>query len=443
MDRVEIPSLAPVEATTAVRVTAVATRWLLRVAAFLVPLTEAGLQLSILGVFCLGLPYTLGRCRQAAHDAPATRRPEMLVAVGLIGWLTLGLVAAMASGLTPRFSHVNKVLMAFAVLVGGLEVARQRDTELRRLFVLTLCGTAVAVAVGLMQYFFGTFPGEKLLLGDYEGWRGQLYLAGTGYRAVTGTLLNRLKMAEALLFSGAALTAAILTAHRKVVRWGGSVGLVGVTTGMYLTSVKAAMLSLGVGLVVVTLLSWRSWLHRVVPAGAVLLFVGGSLFVGYCVLTTLPLAHAPEGSFATRAWIWQHALTLFRERPWIGSGIGTYQVASGPIFNYEAGVWRTTAHNHHLTVLVEGGIIGFGLWMTACAGLVLGLRRCWSRSVEELTPGMVELRLFATCFLVAIAVQSFLHDVLWHPGTAVMVWLCVGVVLALGRQREPVAAGAA
>jgi O-antigen ligase len=122
----------------------------------------------------------------------------------------------------------------------------------------------------------------------------------------------------------------------------------------------------------------------------------------------------------------------------LGSGIGTYEAASRHVFEGD-GVWRTSAHNHHLTVLIEGGVLGLCAWLAACAGVLFGLRRAWE---SRLASERRALLCAATVYLAAIASLSFFHDVLYHPGTAVLTWLCAGAALGSGALPAAVDAGA-
>ena len=416
-----VPRVSPSENSAPIR-------WLLRAAALLAPLSEVGLELPLLLAFLVGLPAHIARLRRPPSGPLGARGPELLVAVGFVGWLWCGLAACALSGLTPRFSHLTKLLLGFAVLVGAVELARTREAELRRLFLLLLAGTVLALGAGLLQYFTGTFPGEAVLLGDRPGWRGQLYLSGSSARALTGTLLNRLKMAEVLLFTAAALAAAAFSSRRLRVR-GLLVGAwIAVTGALMLTSVKAALGGLVAGVLVATGLTAVPAVRRWVPRASLLalLLMGTLVLVGADAAS--PSVQAPDGSFEVRTWVWQHALVLFGERPWLGTGLGTYQAAAAPVFGFASGVWRSSAHNHHLTVLVEGGIVGFAFWLSLCAGLVLALRRSWAMPGVDRAGGA--LRHLATSYLVGIACLSVMHDVLWHPGTAVLTWLCGGLLLA-------------
>lgn len=84
------------------------------------------------------------------------------------------------------------------------------------------------------------------------------------------------------------------------------------------------------------------------------------------------------GTIGGRSEIWMVGWQVFQERPLLGAGTGTFQVAVEPLY------FRATAHNMPLALLVEQGIVGFGLFASllgACAWTIVGLqsgdRKLW------------------------------------------------------------------
>lgn len=65
------------------------------------------------------------------------------------------------------------------------------------------------------------------------------------------------------------------------------------------------------------------------------------------------------GDLTGRTEIWKAGLAAFPSHPVAGSGIGTYSAAVDPILGQS-----TASHNGYLAILVELGLIGFGLFLT-------------------------------------------------------------------------------
>lgn len=79
-------------------------------------------------------------------------------------------------------------------------------------------------------------------------------------------------------------------------------------------------------------------------------------------LATL-LAEATSGTLHNRTQIWKAGVKVFLERPLLGVGAGAYPEAVRPRLGTPAlAGHRYVAHNTYLSVLVESGLIGFGLF---------------------------------------------------------------------------------
>jgi O-antigen ligase len=98
-------------------------------------------------------------------------------------------------------------------------------------------------------------------------------------------------------------------------------------------------------------------------------------------LTSLSLANS-----SGRSDIWSAALRLFRQRPLVGHGLGSFNITSPHIvenfvtssrfttFDPAVGQPTSSAHNVVLQVLAEGGIVGFAVVAWSVYYL---LRTCW------------------------------------------------------------------
>jgi O-antigen ligase len=75
------------------------------------------------------------------------------------------------------------------------------------------------------------------------------------------------------------------------------------------------------------------------------------------------LAEATTGTLHNRTQIWKAGVRVFLERPWRGVGAGAYPEAVRPQLGAPAlAGHQYVAHNTYLSVLVESGLIGFGLF---------------------------------------------------------------------------------
>ncbi|MBI3927725.1 MAG: O-antigen ligase family protein [Armatimonadetes bacterium] len=94
---------------------------------------------------------------------------------------------------------------------------------------------------------------------------------------------------------------------------------------------------------------------------------------------------ADTKTWSSRADALERGLKAFTERPLLGSGPGTFALAYQPYRTLD-GIqeYYNVAHNDHLQVLVETGVVGLGLWLGllgVCAAS--GVRRAGSRMSSE------------------------------------------------------------
>lgn len=406
--------------------------WCLRLAALLLPLSEGVTQGALLAALVLTL--LTGSLRPGAVARGGL--PARLVSIGLCGWIIVGTVAIFVGGVAVRSSNLNKAVMSVGILLGISLVTGVGAQELRRLLVLLAVGSALAVLAGLCQVAFGAFPLEYLLVDPQRGHMGQLYVPGTDYRALTGTLRNRTKLAEALLFVLAALSAASVLAQRsreqRIIKY----GLVILLMALVLTFTKASPAAAIFAAISTLALESSQRVRRWYFGALGLVLLAGTIIA---VASSASLPHAnylpATDMWTTRQFIWSHALEVIRDHPWLGVGLGAYSRVSpayyaDPVLNY---AFTLNAHSQHLTALAETGIVGFAFWLTMCVDIGVALKRAWRRELEGAERG---LRHLATYYLIALAPMSLVHDVLYHPVTALLVWASIGIVLSLAATQD-------
>lgn len=111
--------------------------------------------------------------------------------------------------------------------------------------------------------------------------------------------------------------------------------------------------------------------------------------------------------------IWKNALTLVRERPLTGSGLGTFQIAYTRV-DTANGVNRVEqAHNDYLQLLVETGYVGFTLGVVWAAWFLRRVRRLWRSAAAGDDPERRLARIGAVGGCVASLVHGF-FDFNWQ-----------------------------
>ncbi|MEA3375884.1 MAG: O-antigen ligase family protein [Chloroflexota bacterium] len=88
-------------------------------------------------------------------------------------------------------------------------------------------------------------------------------------------------------------------------------------------------------------------------------------------LWTLP-GEIIGGDLGGRRLVWRHALSIFARHPLVGVGSGAFRVAVTALPAWQR---EKVAHNTFLSVLVETGVVGFGLFVACLARVVCALVR--------------------------------------------------------------------
>jgi O-antigen ligase len=121
--------------------------------------------------------------------------------------------------------------------------------------------------------------------------------------------------------------------------------------------------------------TWRQsdLLQRLSNATLLGLLLAGALYLAPATsrqrLATLP-AEATQGTLHNRTQIWRAGWNVLRRHPLLGAGAGAYPEAVRPRLGIPAiPGHRYVAHNSYLSVLVECGVVGLGLFLTLLAVL--------------------------------------------------------------------------
>lgn len=151
-----------------------------------------------------------------------------------------------------------------------------------------------------------------------------------------------------------------------------------VITAVLLTASRTALVVSVIGFAYLPW-TWRDagWLPRMWGVALLVLLAAGTFFLAPQAsrdrLATLP-AEAARGTFHSRTQIWKAGLRVFRAHRLAGTGAGTYPAAVRPLIGVPAREGHQyVAHNAYLSVLVESGMVGFGLfalWLAALAAYV-------------------------------------------------------------------------
>jgi O-antigen ligase len=186
------------------------------------------------------------------------------------------------------------------------------------------------------------------------------------------------------------------------------------STAILLTGSRGAFLTTLVALAIIPATQGRL---RLRTKAALCALAAGSLvaaatFVPEATLERLETTRADieSGYFGNRGFIWRAGLEVAREHPVIGTGAGTFGAAVEPSLNFE---W--SSHSVPLSILVEDGIVGCGLFLAMFGATMMALR-----TVPRLQ------RRFGIVLLLTLGVGSLSLE--W--GYRKQFWFVLGIVAA-------------
>lgn len=436
----------------------------------LLPLTWAvavlvggtGVVLALLhpevAVLLIVVAIPLGSLRQVTLGPMRVGATDLLVALLLASWLMrriakrdlclfwppltlpllvflLILVGSLLS--STSVEHSLKEIAKWAeFLVLYVFVANERDARWTKVFVAVLLGTGALVALhGIYQFLFQVGPEGFVLFGrymraygtfeqpnPYAGYLGLTLPLATG---LLGTLLlprSHRVPDQWLLWAGVCGTFMLIA---LVMSWsrGGWLGFAAAAAVMALAIIARSGRTAVFGAVAVVLLAY------VVLAGGLSL-VPPSLvqrfgdFVPYLGLGDVRGLEITDANFAVleRMAHWQAALGMWTDHPWLGVGIGNYEVVYS---SYALPLWPLPlghAHNYYLNIAAETGVLGLAaylfLWGTALLMAWRGARHAsgWSLGIALAVLGM----------LVHLAVHNLFDNLFVHA-----MYLQVAILLGI------------
>jgi O-antigen ligase len=335
--------------------------------------------------------------------------PEIGLPLAAIGALWLWLVLAgcwSASGAVLAAKLPEIALLGPIMLLAGLVVAGD-DSALRG-FCAGVLGAGAAVAASLAA----NLAGGRVALGglpgaDPEKWR--IAYQVTALAIATAAALAAVRLAETR------------GAWRRLLPLGAALALV---AGTLLPGGRAALLALVICLAtgpVLILLRQQEprlatlWLVALLGLGfAAIAFLGGDTSQTIRALERIIAPNMLESS--GRGPLWEEALRLAGQTMPFGLGTGGFSLAAG------FGEWRGRhPHNLGIEALVEAGLPGFALWLIAFGGAGFVFWR-YGRSA----PSWRMARLLVLCLPMAVTLQ-----VSTDLGNR-MAWLTLGLALGIG-----------
>jgi exopolysaccharide production protein ExoQ len=325
----------------------------------------------------------------------AARKPTTYIALARrnIPFLFAAAFAICSSlwSITPSISAYSGTLLFLNVLMGFVVAER---LGLKR-FIVLIFAFAFGVQIASMGLVAIHHPSAFNDAGEAKG----LYLHK-----------NALSMHACLLY----LTSIILFAAGWR-RWLSAAGIVLALTSLLLSRSGTGMLMVVLisGIFGICLLTARG---RQVPP-----FIAGIVLACFCAaIAVVSLSSfdivggvlnslGKDSTLTGRTVLWDEAIRLFEERPWLGLGYNSYwnspECAS---LSINVGGWLGSFHNIYLDRLVDVGAVGLSFFLIALANVI---RTSWMKFQKDRT-AISAWPFVYTCFIAALGLSEF--PIFWN-----------------------------
>ncbi len=320
--------------------------------------------------------------------------------------------------------HLTALVCLFLVSA-HLFTAEKRCLWLGRIFI---AWGGIFALYAVMQHFIGQ--------GSYAAFR---KLLATPF----GTFVNRNHYAG--FIEMLAPLAVALAMHRRRgtdddIRWLYVTAAVVMLLSLALCASRGGWIAGTIGVLWTVILGVQSHRRRQVTTGGLLLIplgvAAGMWWMGIEPLVNRlqPTEDLPAtADQVARHVIWKHALTLVRERPLTGSGLGTFQIAYTRV-DTANGINRVEqAHNDYLQFLVETGYVGLTLGLIWMGWFFRRARRIRGSAAGSHNPELRLIRIGAFGGCVALFVHG-LFDFNWQiPSNAAYFVVLAALATAEGQ----------
>lgn len=177
-----------------------------------------------------------------------------------------------------------------------------------------------------------------------------------------------------------------------------------IVLALLLTMSRSALLSL-LAMIVVFLVRLRLY-RRLLPV----VLLGAALLAAMPATFFQRIRESTETGGAGRTDIWRAGLEIFKHYPWVGAGLGNFIIVYQDFAGYSPkfhGLMRSS-HNMYLNVLVDLGILGLILFLTAIVTEVRDI----SRSTKH-SQGSKVWVVAGEAALYSLLVYGFFVDLAW------------------------------
>ena len=256
------------------------------------------------------------------------------------------------------------------------------------------------------------------------------------FMRMTGPYENPIDLATYLMVVIPPLLAAAVT-RRGVKRW--AIGGLSLLLTLCLARTRALGAWIGFGMGLAGMLAIQRHLWRLSLGFIAILVLGGAVFLHQHEALGSIFSLSEIGK-VDRLMMWQAALGMIRDRPFLGHGLNTFM--SNYLRYWVGGEQQPRyAHNCYLQIAAETGIIGLmmflGLLYAFFARLIVRLRSTTPQATTSPRPRLEPSQLLlAGLFagLLAFALQSGIDTNFYALRQAALFWIVSGLALGLSER---------
>lgn len=383
---------------------------------------DANLLVPLYAVTVLGLAaWAWGRIR-GRIEAPAPEGSPVL-ALPLAAFTAFLLVSTLWSAdPTEAAKKASFFYIPFLVLYVLVVAWWPRARGLGALAVTVVAGGVVAGAVGLYQYAVQDI-----------WWNQTLQQANVYSRffRVNGIFFDPNILGRYVVMGILVCLALAWVRKGRAELAGLALAVVVMTAALAVTFSRSSALMLMLGLVM--LAARAVGVKRAALTGAALLIVAGGAAVATSgnVRHALTDSHRLERVSEGRFDLMKGGLTIWREEPVVGAGLGGFETRFEQTLTpvEQRRVRVVISHNSPITVLSEGGVVGFALFLALIGGAGWAVAR---GSKEQGDVGWARWTLAA--IIAGITLHSLLYAALFEDP---FLWIAAAAAVALARVAVP------
>jgi O-antigen ligase len=140
--------------------------------------------------------------------------------------------------------------------------------------------------------------------------------------------------------------------------------------------------------------------------------------------TIASVTHSPDVTMGSRLTVARDSLLIFRDHHWVGTGLGSFEVAFPPYQSFSTDEIWDHAHNDYAEALAETGLVG-GLLIAAA--LVIFFRLGFGNLGQRLRHHAGWIQLGAAIGCCGLLVHSFVDFNFHIPANAAWFAVCLAI----------------